>query len=243
MNLSRFGPCLFILLTLAVTAQSQPADFALSFSNDDLNNFRLNSAPAAVFPGQLPAFDPTLIMEVGKRYGITNQNFVAHPFQIIAKAGNSGADTVLLSQGTGFGRTGSFEDDVEVAWDDDGFGTITFTLTQAMVDQMNSASRVPGYRCGVHTSAMRGDITATIAGGPTATPTITASPTSTVPAATETPTQTPTPSETATITATETIAPATPTNTPRSADLTGDDVVDSKDLLEFVRQWQLETSN
>jgi hypothetical protein len=74
---------------------------------------------------------------------------------------------------------------------------------------------------------------------PTATSTATEEPTPT-----DTATDEPTPTDTVEVTATPsetTVLPtATATNTPRSADLTGDGVVDSRDLLELMRQWHLQ---
>ena len=84
--------------------------------------------------------------------------FQIHTFQLIAKGPTDTADTVLLSQGS---VTGSFESDPGVNWTDNTtLKMVSFTLTQALADAMSnpSLSEVPGYRCGIHTMTMRGDV-------------------------------------------------------------------------------------
>jgi len=85
---------------------------------------------------------------------VTVTNYLPHPFEVIAKGASAGTDIILLAMG---GRTGPFESDTEVAWIDNGSGTVTFTLTSGLYDAMIDSSHVPGYRCGIHVFTMRGN--------------------------------------------------------------------------------------
>ncbi len=102
-----------------------------------------------------PALNPTLTLQIGKRYQITDPNFTVHPLEIIAKAPTSSGDVVLLSMKSLV--TGSFEGDPGVNWQDTGTNTVSFTLTEGLYNAMNASGNIPGYRCGVHISAMRGN--------------------------------------------------------------------------------------
>jgi len=103
-----------------------------------------------------PTLNPTLTLQIGKRYQIADPNFAAHPLEIIAKGSTFSSDVVLLSMKPLV--TGSFENDTSVNWHDPCTGTVSFTLTQALYNAMTpDVNHVPGYRCGVHTSTMRGN--------------------------------------------------------------------------------------
>lgn len=218
--------CSFIA-TVPFTSQAQPVDGSWTFSQDFSNDYRLTVVSSSeIFSGQLPADDPTLNLVVGRRYQVTVMNASTHPLQILAKGASSANDMVLLSQGTGTGRNGSFEADAGVAWSDGAGGVATFTLTQALFEAMQVGGRHPGYRCAVHLSTMRGDFDVTGGtNGPTATPTVTRTQTTT-PTRTRTPsfTQTLAPTSTSTDTPESTFTPtptqeltATPTETPDSS--------------------------
>jgi hypothetical protein len=219
------------ILAFALGAQAQDAFW--TFSNNGLSDFKLTAVSTTdLFSGSLPANDPTINLVVGNRYQVTVVLFNSHPLQIIAKG--AGGDTVLLSKMAGPGFDGTLEGDAGINWVDGAIGEATFTMTQTLLDAMTTSGHVPGYRCGVHSSTMRGDFNVT-GGAPANTPTITNTPSDTA-----TPTETST--QTATATPTDTAgappATATPSNTPKSADLSGDGKVDSNDLLEFIRQWR-----
>jgi glucose/arabinose dehydrogenase len=100
------------------------------------------------------AQDPTLTVRVGRRYQVTVVNFGPHPFEVLAKGASAGADIVLLSMGS---TVGPFESDPEVAWVDNGSGTVTFTLTPGLYSAMTDSDHVPGYRCKAHPFTMRGN--------------------------------------------------------------------------------------
>jgi hypothetical protein len=130
-------------------------DLAWTFGNSGatsyiLDLFEPNDVPFAA----LGAEDPAILLNLGKRYQVTVTNFSPHPFEVIAKAATAGADDVLLSMGA---PADLYESDPNVAWDDNGIGTVTFTLTSDLYDAMKVPNKVPGYRCGVHVSNMRGN--------------------------------------------------------------------------------------
>jgi class 3 adenylate cyclase len=135
---------------------AQAPDLTWTFDHSGTTDYRLDSAPLEVYGGSFPALDPTLDLVIGKRYQIVLMDPVGHPIEIIAKGPNAGSDVVLLS----LADTGPFESDAAVAWVEDST-SVTLTLTQALVDAMQQTGLVPGYRCGVHTSFMRGNFTIT----------------------------------------------------------------------------------
>lgn len=82
--------------------------------------------------------DPVLNLTVGTRYSITVTNFNAHPLHL-----NSEEGVVLLAMDS---TVGSFETDSEVNFENDGAGTISFTLTQDL------ANVLAKYRCQFHST-------------------------------------------------------------------------------------------
>ncbi len=139
-----------------------------SFGDTVLNDYVLTSFSAQdANLGPIGGLQPAIRLVIGTRYTVTVSDPVSHPLQLIAKGATAFDDVVLLSQnsralppGT---DTGPFEADPAVAFQDDGRGTIRFTLTQALADAMIDPARklVPGYRCGqpFHRSFQRGDFT------------------------------------------------------------------------------------
>ncbi len=79
--------------------------------------------------------------------------YQAHPSEVLAKAPTATRDIVLLSMG----GSGAFESDPDVGWQDDGQGTVTFTLTQGLFEAMIEGEHVSGYRCLPHLFSTRGD--------------------------------------------------------------------------------------
>jgi hypothetical protein len=151
--------CLLILVSFCLFPASVLAlsDAQFTVANTGLSSWRLESySPPEANVGLLAVPNTTFNLVINKRYDITDPNFVAHPFQLIAKAASAAQDTVLLSQGAG---GGSFESDPNVAWQDTGTSVVSFSLTNALANAMSpDANHVPGYRCGVHTTTMRGNI-------------------------------------------------------------------------------------
>ncbi|MGD2095845.1 MAG: PQQ-dependent sugar dehydrogenase, partial [Phycisphaerales bacterium] len=137
------------------TLQAASHDVEWTFGNVGFQSYRLDSySPLEANIGTIGAEDPGLTLELGKRYHVTVTNYQVHPFEVIAKGATAGADTVLLSMGS---PTGPFEADSDIAWTDNGLGTIEFTLTLNLYNAMMGPGQQPGYRCRPHAPFMRGD--------------------------------------------------------------------------------------
>jgi glucose/arabinose dehydrogenase len=149
-----FHIALVVVAFSGVAAWAQTVDVAWTFGSVDSSSYRLDAIePADVNLGPLDSEDPTLALELGKRYQVKVTDFGPHPFEVIAKGASSGEDTVLLSMTI----QGPFESDPDVNWEDDGQGTVRFTLTTPLYQAMAESGRTPGYRCRIHPVAMRGD--------------------------------------------------------------------------------------
>jgi glucose/arabinose dehydrogenase len=135
--------------------KAESYDVEWTFGNIGFQSYVLNSySPMDANLGTVGEENPTLTLELGKRYLVDVINYGAHPFDVIAKGATAGADTILLAMGS---VAGSFESDQEVAWVDNNRGTVVFTLTQGLYDAMIGPDQQPGYRCRAHASTMRGD--------------------------------------------------------------------------------------
>jgi hypothetical protein len=127
---------------------------AWTFDNQASQSYILDSfEPNDVALGDVDANDPTLLLYLGNRYQVNIVDDINHPFEVIAKGASAGQDVVLLSMSV----IGPFESDPDVAWEDNGMGTVAFTLTDDLYNAMIVPDRRPGYRCGVHVVNMRGD--------------------------------------------------------------------------------------
>ncbi len=144
----------FMCASVAVKAASY--DVAWTFGNVGSFLYRLDAfSPAdAGLVTSIGQEDPTLTVYIGRRYQVTVINYTVHPFQVLAKGASAGADIPLLSMGA---TTSPFESDPEVTWEDNGAGTVTFTLTRNLYNAMTESGRVPGHRCLPHAFTMRGD--------------------------------------------------------------------------------------
>lgn len=146
------------LLLLTALASAQTYDVSWTFGNVGNRSYRLDAAePAGSDMGNLGREDPTLPLELGKRYQVKVTNYTVHPFEVLAKGVSSSRDLVLLSMSI----QGPFESDPDVQWADDGQGTVQFTLTTPLYQAMLEDGRAPGYRCRPHAPEMRGDFTVT----------------------------------------------------------------------------------
>ncbi len=152
-----------LLPIIPATAGAQGVDLSWTFGNVGSASYRLDAfTPSDAAFGTLGSENPTLPLELGKRYEIVVPNYTVHPFEVLAKGASPSQDGVLLSMAVG----APFESDPDVQWADNGQGTIRFTLTTALYQAMLDGGRTPGYRCRAHPFAMRGDFTMT--GGPIA---------------------------------------------------------------------------
>jgi glucose/arabinose dehydrogenase len=145
---------LILALLGSVTVHAQLFDVAWTFGNVGSSAYRLNAfEPDNIEFGTIGSQNPTLPLELGKRYQVKVTDYTVHPLEIIAKATSSAQDKVLLSMAI----QGPFESDPQVKWEDDGRGTVRFTLTLPLYLAMTEGGRTPGYHCRPHSFAMRGD--------------------------------------------------------------------------------------
>jgi hypothetical protein len=71
------------------------SDYQLTWGNNGSVDYSLDSVSSTdVFDGSLGASDPTIMLEVGKRYGMTIVNPIIHPFEVLAK-GNGSSSKVM----------------------------------------------------------------------------------------------------------------------------------------------------
>jgi hypothetical protein len=143
-----------VLFTQTPLSFAQAPDYSWTFSNTGTSAYKLTSASSEVYSGLLPVDNPTLDLFVGKRYRVRVVDFSTHPLAIIAKSSDFNQDAEQLSMGF---VNSPFESDSGVAWTDDGMGTIAFTMTQDLANAMAQGGRIPGYRCQVHFTVMRGN--------------------------------------------------------------------------------------
>ena len=131
-------------------------DVSWTFGNVGNFSYKLDafSPPETVLGAAIGTENPTLTLSIDKRYQVTVTNYTVHPLEIIAKGSSYTSDVVLLSTGS---TVGTLESDPDIAWDDNGAGSVTFTLTLALYNAMISNDHVPGYRCRPHAPVMRGN--------------------------------------------------------------------------------------
>ncbi|MBI5155585.1 hypothetical protein HZA57_10150 [Candidatus Poribacteria bacterium] len=156
-RMKRTSPALALSLALAgfAAAQNTSFDESLVFVDNFGNAWQLSSTSDSLV-GTTGVDNPSLSLEVGKRYKGTYTAPLVHPFVLMAKGTSAGGDSALLVQGSG---TGSLEGDATIDWFNSG-SDFYFNLSPTLADAMNgTASQNPGYRCNVHTTTMRGDIT------------------------------------------------------------------------------------
>jgi len=160
---------LAVVLGLSATVGATSHDVGWTFGNVGSSSYRLDAFEPddAGLGASLGAQDPTLTVQVGKRYRVLVTNFRPHPFEVLAKGASPGADIALLAQGN---TVGSFESDPDVDWTDNGAGTVAFTLTSDLHAAMMVAGHIPGYRCRAHIFTMRGDFNVLPAAEPTPEP-------------------------------------------------------------------------
>ena len=111
-----------VILGVSGTVEAASHDVAWTFGNVGSSSYRLDAFEPddAGLGASIGAEDPTLTLQIGKRYQVTVTNYLPHPFEVLAKGASAGADIVLLSMGS---RTGPFESNPDVAWVDNGSGT------------------------------------------------------------------------------------------------------------------------
>jgi hypothetical protein len=130
-----------------------------TFGDNGYGAYRLEAPePCRISLGTLGGDNPTLLLEVGKRYQVRVVHYTEYPLQVIAKGASDSRDRVLLSMGS---DTGTFAADPQVNWQDDGRGTVRFTLTARLFEAMSEGGLTPGYRSRAQAATMRGDFAVT----------------------------------------------------------------------------------
>jgi hypothetical protein len=150
------GSVFFLLLFPGVpTAQAQLCSGSWTFGDNGSTAYRLEAQePCCINLGTFGGENPTLMLEVGKRYQVRVLNYSDYPLELIAKGASATRDKVLLSMGS---DEGTFAADPEVNWLDDGRGTVRFTLTGRLFKAMAEGGLAPGYRSRAQADMMRGD--------------------------------------------------------------------------------------
>lgn len=159
-EVKHFGVVFFALLFVgSLSARARVYDVGWTFSDDGFAAYRLEALEPSS-PNLVPfgRENPTLLLSVGKRYQVQVVNHRAYPLEVVAKGASAARDRVLLSMGTG---AGAFASDPEVNWQDDGQGTVRFTLTARLFQAMEEGGLTPGYRCRSQAGTMRGDFAVT----------------------------------------------------------------------------------
>lgn len=142
-----------LFLPTDLTREIEPPEVTVTLNNVGSEAWILTDADAGV--GQLgedgleAAYNPTLTLEVGTRHRLENDGWDDHPIAFEDADG----ETLLSQDGEG-----SFGDNTDVAWVDDGDG-VEFTVTEAL------AAELAGYRCTVH-GGMTGSVETTAELGP-----------------------------------------------------------------------------
>ena len=130
-----------------------------TFGDNGYGAYRLEAPqPCRIHLGTFGGDNPTLLLEVGKRYQVRVVHYTDYPLEVIAKGASDSRDKVLLSMGS---DTGTFAADPEVNWQDDGRGTVRFTLTARLFSAMAEGGLTPGYRSRAQAATMRGDFAVT----------------------------------------------------------------------------------
>jgi len=150
---------LLLLFPGVPAAQAQLCNGSWTFGDNGSTAYRLEAMePCCLNLGTFGAENPTLLLEMGKRYQVRVLNHTDYPLELIAKGASDARDKVLLSMGS---DAGAFAADPEVNWLDDGRGTVRFTLTPRLFKAMAEGGLTPGYRCRAQAATMRGDFAVT----------------------------------------------------------------------------------
>ena len=123
---------------------SLPPDITWTFGNVGSSSYRLDSfTPSDIEFAPLGSQDPAIPLEMGKRYQVKVTNYGQHPFEILAKGSSPSQDLVILSMSV----NPSLESDPEIDWQDDGRGTVQFTMTMKLYEAMTRMGHTPSHRC------------------------------------------------------------------------------------------------
>lgn len=145
------GPLLLALAACATVVAPLPpgVDVQVTIGNNGATSWRIDSVQGGDV-GAAAGDNPTLTLEVGMRYRLViPASDGIHPFELLTRGASPATDVVLLSEKANV--EGGFEEDPDVVFVEEGDG-FEFTLTQELADALS------GYRCGIHSSSMRGEV-------------------------------------------------------------------------------------
>ena len=144
-----------LLMALGSRVTGFTHDVAWVFGASGSSAYVLTSfTPADAALGALGGHNPALTLRLGRRYQVTVTSHTMHPLEILGKGAATAQDSVLLSMQPGV--SGTLEGDASVTWEDDGAGTVAFTVSPSLVSAMLAGGLAPGYRCRAHPATMRG---------------------------------------------------------------------------------------
>lgn len=129
-------------------AVKSTADTTVAINNVGASAWEVTSIEGDAASAPLNENNPQILLQENKRFMFENNGWPTHPLEIQSAEG-----TALLSQADN--TMGSFEDDSNVNWVDNG-DEVAFTLTKTLSAEMNN------YVCTVHTNAMVGNISTSV---------------------------------------------------------------------------------
>ena len=115
MSIARIPNTVVALLVMTFLISSgmcaETPSIVWTFGNVGSSSYRLDAfSPANVDFSPLGTQDPTLPLELGKRYQVRVINYRQHPFEVLAKAASPGQDQVLLSMAVADLWTGDIQE-------------------------------------------------------------------------------------------------------------------------------------
>ncbi|MBX7244220.1 MAG: hypothetical protein K1X53_01905 [Candidatus Sumerlaeaceae bacterium] len=102
--------------------------------------------------------NPTLSLQMGKRYKFTYTNAGSHPLEVVARGATFASDVAHLSLAV----NPSLESNSGIAWFETG-SDFYFNITGQLADALNAGAGGAGYHCNFHPDTMRGGIVFTAA--------------------------------------------------------------------------------
>ena len=130
-------------VTVAVPAGTPDIEVLISGDGTDYT-FTLESSAAYAPAASLMGADPSITLYNGLRYRFVNDTPGDHPFELVTVGT---PDVVQLSQAI----DPALESDPTIDWTESG-GAVELTVSTTL------SAAVDGYRCSIHTSAMRGAV-------------------------------------------------------------------------------------
>ncbi len=91
--------CIALFFSSSGFVAASSHDVSWTFGSFGTQSYRLDGFQPgdADLGASIGDTDPTLTLHLGWRYQVTVTNYIFHPFEVLAKGGSAGLDTVLLS--------------------------------------------------------------------------------------------------------------------------------------------------